>query len=80
MTSCTGQTMRTILRKAALPALLIMAGLALPAAASSEQESTKGARLLPSSSAMPTGDWRLPPPGYLDYCLRFRSRDRACRS
>ncbi len=34
--------------------------------------------LLPPSSAMPLGDWRLPPPGYVDYCLRFKGRDRGC--
>ena len=34
--------------------------------------------LLPASSPMPLGEWRLPPPGYVDYCLRFKSRDRGC--
>ncbi len=36
------------------------------------------ARRSPASAAMPLAGRRLPPPGYLDYCLRFRDRDRAC--
>jgi hypothetical protein len=32
----------------------------------------------PAGAAMPLAGWRLPPPGYLDYCLRFRDRDQAC--
>lgn len=37
-----------------------------------------GGSRLPASSAMPVGEDRLPPPGYLDYCLRFRGRDQGC--
>jgi hypothetical protein len=33
---------------------------------------------LPASSAMRVGEGRLPPAGYLDYCLRFRGRDQGC--
>ena len=35
-------------------------------------------RLLPASTVMPLGEWRLPPPGYVDYCLRFKDRDQGC--
>jgi hypothetical protein len=37
------------------------------------------ASALPVSSTMQLGDLRLPPPGYLDYCLRYRGIDRGCR-
>ena len=37
-----------------------------------------GARPLPAGAAMPLAGRRLPPPGYLDYCLRFRDRDQGC--
>jgi hypothetical protein len=33
---------------------------------------------LPASSVMRVGEERLPPAGYLDYCLRFRVRDQGC--
>ena len=36
------------------------------------------ARRPPASAVMPLAGRRLPPPGYLDYCLRFRGRDEAC--
>lgn len=36
-------------------------------------------RALPRSSAMRLGDPRLPPPGYVDYCLRYRQQDGGCR-
>ena len=32
----------------------------------------------PAGAAMPLAGPRLPPPGYLDYCLRFRGLDQGC--
>ena len=39
---------------------------------------SRSPRLLPASSVMPLGELRLPPPGYVDYCLRFKGRDQGC--
>lgn len=48
------------------------------AGAAGPAPSARAPRLLPASSAMPLGAWRLPPPGYVDYCLRFKGRDQGC--
>jgi hypothetical protein len=39
---------------------------------------SRSPRLLLASSMMPLGELRLPPPGYVDYCLRFKGRDQGC--
>ncbi len=39
---------------------------------------SRSPRILPASSVLPLGELRLPPPGYVDYCLRFKGRDQGC--
>jgi hypothetical protein len=43
------------------------------------QPAARPGSTLAASSSMKLGDLRLPPPGYIDYCLRYRGIDQGCR-